>query len=675
MPPRPLPLLPPHPAKRAAVTCAYRCGDACFHAPPNTSANPYFGEILGAVSRRGVLRAGAVVALAAGTLGTGRTAAATTRPPAPGTDFEVVRPNTLDAVVVPEGYEQAVVIRWGDPVLPGAPEFDFDHQTAAAQERQFGFNCDFAARLPLDPLGMHSLLVTNHEYTSERFMFRDYDEENPTEEQVRIAWAAHGLSVLLLSRKPFSGELAPRPSHLNRRITLRTPFRVTGPAAGSELLRTPDDPAGTRVLGTMNNCAGGVTPWGTILSGEENFHQYFAHADQVTDPVRQRRLERYGVRGGASTRRWERFDSRFDLARQPNEVNRFGWVVELDPHDPYSTPVKHTALGRFKHECANVRLTADGRVVAYSGDDERFEYIYKFVSSGRMKRGHGRAARGHNMTLLDHGTLYVGRFTGDSPASEIDGSGRLPADGEFDGSGEWIPLAEDDRSFVPGMTAEEVYVFTREAADRVGATKMDRPEDIQVHPRTGRVYCALTNNTERGQRGKEGATEPNPRDGNRHGQVLEFEEDPLAIRFSWRLLLVCGDPDAPDTYFAGFPKDQVSPISCPDNLAFDTWGNLWISTDSSAALGFNDGLYVVPLEGASRGHVKLFLTVPRGAETCGPVIDDRVVTVCVQHPGELDGASADEPASHWPDGGDSQPRPAVVAVWNPGRHGPRRVGS
>ncbi|MEU4442816.1 PhoX family phosphatase [Actinosynnema sp. NPDC050801] len=666
-----LPLLANHSPGRARVTCTYRCGDACFHEAPNPTDNPYLGDVISEViSRRTVFKAGAVVALAASTAAP---AHADTARPTRGIDFTPVTPNQLDRVVVPDGYEQAVVIRWGDPLFPDAPAFDFEHQTAAAQARQFGYNCDFAALLPRDPLGLVNLLVTNHEYSSEQFMFHRYDPDNPTEEQVRIAWAAHGLSVVQVRRKPSTGRFVPEFSRHNRRITLHTPFRLTGPAAGSAYLKTSADPTGTRVLGTLNNCAGGVTPWGTILSGEENFNQYFANADQVPDAEARTRLARYRITGGASERKWERFDRRFDLAREPNEPNRFGWVVELDPDDPGSTPVKHTALGRFKHECANVRLAPDGRVVAYSGDDERFEYIYKFVSTGRVRKGDSKAARRHNMTLLDDGTLYVGRFTGDSPPAEIDGSGKLPSDGRFDGGGEWIPLAAGDRSFVPGMTAEEVYVFTRLAADRVAATKMDRPEDIEAHPHTGRIYCALSNNVERGQEGKEGATEPNPRVANKHGQVLELTErhgDPRSLTFGWNLMLVCGDPNSPDTYFAGFPKDRVSPISSPDNVAFDRHGNLWISTDSGGALGgLNDGLYAVATEGPERGRVKLFLTVPRGGETCGPVIGERVITVCVQHPGEVDGASADAPASHWPDGGTSQPRPSVVAVWKPGgRH-------
>ncbi|MBA8827311.1 hypothetical protein FHX42_004695 [Saccharopolyspora lacisalsi] len=644
---------------RAQVTCRYRCGDQCGQPPSNDSANTYFGDLLsGVFGRRGLLRAGAVLG-AVGVVGTGPTPARAATPPV-GLGFTPVRPNSGDAVVVPEGYEQRIVLRWGDPVVPGAPEFDFDDQTAEAQERQFGYNNDFCTLLPL-PDGRR-LMVNNHEYTSEEFLFSGYDGENPTEEQVRIAWAAHGLSVVVVDR---SDDGAPTVvlDRLNRRITLNTEFEVRGPAASSELLKTPSDPSGRRVRGTMNNCSGSVTPWGTVLSGEENVHQYFAHADRVTDPRTKRRLDRYGFMAGESERKWERFDSRWDLGREPNEANRFGWIVEIDPHDPDSTPVKHTALGRLKHETATVRVAEDGRVVAYMGDDEAFEYLYKFVSHGTMKPGGSAHARRHNMSLLEKGTLYVARFSGDSPAAEIDGSGALPADGEFDGSGEWLPLAGGAKSYVPGFTAEEVYVFTRLAADAVGATKMDRPEDVQPNPVNGRVYCALTNNSNRGTPGHAPVDETNPRIGNKHGHVLEMDDDATGTRFSWTLLLVCGDPEDSNTYFGGFDKSRVSPISCPDNLAFDRHGNLWITTDSSAALGANDGLYAVPVDGPQRGCLKQFLSVPRGAETCGPVIDDEFVLVSAQHPGEVDGADADHPVSHWPDGGDSRPRPSVVAVW------------
>ena len=682
-----LPLLTRYPLGRQRVTCTYRCGDQCFHPAPNTTDNEYFGEVLTKVlSRRGALRSGAVVA-AAGTgaaLLSGTAAAAPAdrhRPgkpgkpgrPAPGTDFEPVEPNTLDEVVVPKGYRQHVVIRWGDPVLAGAPEFDFDNQTAAAQVKQFGFNCDYCTLVPLPGDPHRWLMVNNHEYTTEEFMFTGYDPENPTEEQVKIGWAAHGMSVVLLETDKRTGALrqapvsSPKARKYNRRVTLHTPFTVQGPARGSKYLRTNADPSGTTVFGTMNNCSGGHTPWGTILSGEENIHQYFAYADQAPDDKTRERYARYGINTGASHRKWERYDERFDLTKEPNEPNRFGYIVEIDPLEPDSTPIKHTALGRFKHEGANLIVTPDRRVVAYMGDDERFEYLYKFVSDGRMKPGMSKRAREHNKRLLDSGKLYVAKFRGDSPAEEIDGSGKLPSDGEFDGTGEWILLAHNDKSYVPGFTADEVYVFTRMAADAVGATKMDRPEDVEPNLKTRRVYAALTNNSERGAEGKAGPDEVNPRVNNKHGQVLELMEDRndnTSTTFTWRLLLVCGDPNDPSTYFAGYDKSQVSPISCPDNVAFDSYGNLWVTTDGNA-LGSNDGLFAVPLEGKERGHVKQFLTVPPGAETCGPVITKDFVLVSVQHPGEVDGHSADNPASHWPDGGSSQPRPAVVAVYNP----------
>lgn len=666
-----------HPGGRSALTCRFRCGDACFHEVPNTTTNEYVGDVVaGALSRRSALRAAAVVTVAtatgtaavakapqalAATDARGTTASSATG--ARGLRFAPVAPNTTDAVVVPEGYQQNVVIRWGDPILRGAPAFDPENQTAAAQAGQFGYNNDFLALLPLPGECDRQLLVANHEYTDEVIMFRGYDPANPTRQQVEVAWAAHGLAAVVVEEDRRTGRLTAVPRHhLNRRVTATSEFRLTGPAAGSDLLKTSADPTGRKVLGTLNNCSGGTTPWGTTLHGEENFNQYFANGSSATD-------KRYGIGTSATERKWERFDKRFDLAQEPNEVNRFGYVVEFDPYDPTSTPRKRTALGRFKHEAATVRLTEDGRPVVYSGDDERFDYFYKFVSSKRMRHGNSRSAREHNLTLLDEGTLYVAKLTGDSPATDIDGSGKLPGDGEFDGSGTWIPLAtataDGAVSHVEGMSADEVFVFTRLAGDKAGATKMDRPEDIQPSPHTGKVYVVLTNNTNRGKTGSPAADEANPRNGNKHGHILELTEGrnrPESTVFAWSVFLVAGDPADSSTYFAGFPKDQVSPISCPDNVAFDPHGNLWISTDGNQ-LGSHDGLFGVAVRGERRGELKQFLTVPNGAETCGPIIQDRRVIVAVQHPGEIDGASVEKPASTWPDGPGKIVRPAVVAVW------------
>jgi uncharacterized protein len=666
-----LPLLPvSHPGGRSAMTCQYRCGNACFHPVPNTSDNPYFGDIVAEqLSRRGVLRTGALGALVvsagvAGVAAPGAAGAATVTHPHHRNRlrFTPVAPNREDRVVTAPGYRHSVVVRWGDPVLPGAPAFDFENQTAAAQAEQFGYNCDFVAFFPLGR--NRALLWANHEYTSEELMFRGYTGgATATLEQIKIAMMAHGGSIVEIERAGRSGQwkLVTRGKRrFNRRITAHTTMILTGPAAGHPLLRTAEDPAGRKVRGMLNNCAGGVSPWGTILTAEENFNQYFIATSGVPEPA-VNALARYGMPSNPATnRRWDRVEERWDLSKHLNEANRFGFIVEIDPYDPDAAPRKRTHLGRFKHEAANSTLSNDGRPVIYMGDDERFDYIYKFVSSGRYRPG----SRKHNMSLLDDGTLYVARFTGDSPG-EIDGTGKLPADGKFDGTGEWVPLVSGNKSHVPGMTAAEVLIHTRLAADHpeIAATKMDRPEDMERNPVTGAVYVALSNNN---LRTMEQADEANPRGNNRHGQVLEILEDgnnAAATKFRWSLPLVCGDPNDPNTYFAGFDKSKVSPISSPDNLAFDSEGNLWVATDGNA-LGSNDGLFAMPVKGPERGHLRQFLTVPIGAETCGPWItkDQKTVFVAVQHPGEVTGASANNPVSHWPDGG--QPRPSVVSVWH-----------
>ncbi|PZF86091.1 PhoX family protein [Jiangella anatolica] len=668
------------------MTCLFRCGNACAHPAPNSSENEYFGDMLQAeVSRRGIVRAAAVGALVigAGSAVAGAAPAyATGRPspaPAPGggkgaLTFKPIPPNRLDALIVPNGYDWSVVAKWGDPILPGAPEFDIDSQSVRAQEGQFGYNNDWLVVLPLDRQRNRALLVVNHEYTNEILMFRDYVDGAPTRDQVRIALAAHGLSVVELERQGSTGEWAVidrgrRP--YNRRITGTTPMRFTGPAAGSSLLRTAADRKGTTVLGCLNNCAGGITPWGTVLSGEENFNQYFVGGDGVPADDKPA-LARYGIstttRYPSGSRRWETAEERFDLAKHPHEANRFGWVVEVDPYDPKSTPRKHTALGRFKHEGATSVVAPDSRVALYMGDDERFDYMYKFVTEKKLRRGNSRSDREHNMSLLESGTLFVAKLAFSS-ASEIDGSGRLPADGAFNGTGRWIPLARGGQSLVDGMSIDEVLVHTRLAADRVGATKMDRPEDIEPNPRTGKIYVALTNNTNRG--GTNPADEANPRNANKHGHILEITEDGgnhAGETFTWTLPIVCGDPNDPSTYFAGYDKSKVSPISCPDNLDFDAHGNLWISTDGNALTDhtgatFNDGLFAVPLEGPERGHVKQFLSVPIGAEQASAYVldDNRSVVVSVQHPGEITGATVDNPASTWPDGDFA--RPGVAIAW------------
>ena len=673
-------------SSRSSITCTYKCGNACLGKCDNQSDNPYFGDQF---SRRTALRAGGLTVVAvggssalaacsapadsssqaAGSSAPGTTEADIELTSAQGMQFEAVAPNTKDEVVVPAGYEQSVLIAWGDPVIEGAPEFDDQNQTAAAAEQQFGFNNDFAGLIAHPDDDSRLVYVCSHEYTTEPMMFPNYDPDNPTEEQAKIGWAGHGHTILEVSKVGQTGELKREFGALNRRITATTPFVLVGPAKGSDLVKTSVDAKGERVLGTLNNCAGGITPWNTMLSGEENFDQYFAAGD-IDDEQAKKSLERFGIEDTETARKWERFDKRFDVAQEPNEPNRFGWIVEIDPLDPNSTPIKHTALGRFKHEAGNIHITSDGTVVCYSGDDSRFEYIYKFVSTKKFEEGNLK----HNQSILDHGTLYVAVLEGNSPQDEIDGSGVLPDDGAFDGAGKWVKLLTSDtdnnkfESHVDGFSAEEVAVFTREAADKVGATKMDRPEDMEVHPESEKVYVALTNNSYRGATGenasknKEEPREWGPIKENKNGLVMEIEDDHAGEEFTWNLFLVCGDPDEANTYFGGFDKSKVSPISCPDNLAFDNHGNMWISTDGNA-LDSNDGLYAVTTEGETRGELKCFLTVPANAETCGPIVTDERVMVNVQHPGEADDATFEAPTSHWPDGGNSTPRPAVVVSW------------
>ncbi|GAB3534905.1 PhoX family phosphatase [Arthrobacter tecti] len=681
-----LPMLGHTNGKRSAVTCALKCDNACAAAVCNTSSNNYFRDIVSnELSRRSVMGAGAVGALtmlvgansAAAVPGGARIAPAVSAKRGGGKSKLAFTPiDPVDALVddftVPDGYSWRPVIRWGDPLFRNSPAFDANNQTADAQELQFGYNCDYTDIIEIPgSKGRRAVLFANHEYTNENIMF---PPDMPAVEVRATARAAHGLSVVELERKnknaPWKYIVGGR---LNRRFLMETPYELTGPAAGSEFVKTIDDPSGRSILGTLGNCAGGTTPWGTILSGEENFNGYFV-TPGTSDADR-----RYGLTSSPTGRRWEIDDPRFDTrnAGYANEANRFGYIVEVDPFDPTSTPKKHSMLGRFKHEGANVIVADDGRVVAYSGDDERFDYLYKFVSRNKVRKGNTPADRRANMNLLSEGSLYVARFQGNS-VPEIDGTGNLPTDGAFDGVGEWLPLIINNRSAVPGMTTAEVAVFTRLAADKVGPTKMDRAEDVEPNLHTGRVYVACTNNTNRGVGSNAPVDEANPRTRNRDGHVVEITEnggDQTSTRFTWNLLLVCGDPSTnASTYFGGYPADEVSPISCPDNLAFDSAGNLWISTDGQpGTIGYCDGLFRVTLEGRERGRVDQFLAVPRDGETCGPIIhdDEQNVFVAVQHPGEEGSWGAH--TSLFPDyvpewsapkrGEGALPRPSVIQVF------------
>ncbi len=582
-------------------------------------------------------------------------------PPAIG--FRGVPVSRDDAVHVPEGYVAQVLFAWGDPVSDG-PAFHPDASNSAAeQELQAGMHHDGMHYFPLpgrDP-NAHGLLALNHEYADDGLLHPD-GMGDWTAEKVRKSQAAHGVSVIEVRRGPGGSWEVVRPSPYARRITARTPMRLSGPAAGHPWLRTAADPHGTTVLGTLNNCGCGFTPWGTYLTCEENFHFYFR---QAGEPGSAQRRYGLGARGGY---RWEEFDERFDADRHPNEPNRFGWVVEIDPYDRTAVPVKRTALGRFSHEVAAHTLAPDGRVVVYSGDDQRNEYIYKFVSRDRWDPARPAAAR----DLLDHGTLYVARF-------------------QAGGRGQWLELTHG----INGLTREngfasqaEVLIHARMAADRVGATMMDRPEWLAVPAERGEVYCALTNNNRRGgqpasSNRTDGSTRlasaspavdpANPRADNVFGHIVRWREaggDAGSSSFEWEVFVLCGDPAHPDAARRG--NVQGDAFGSPDGLWIDPHGRLWIQTDVSqralnrgdyANLGNNQMLCADP----ATGVVRRFLTGPRGCEMTGATgtPDGRTLFVNVQHPGETPGERSDpqRPAafSSWPDGG--RPRSATLAVF------------
>ena len=675
-----LPMLGHVNGKRSPLTCELKCGSQCTTPDTNTSGNEYVQDVISAaMTRRAALGLGAAGAVTVGLV-------AATAQPAEATygywgkgkarlDFTPIKPvnMTVDDLNVPKGYDWSPIIRWGDPLFYDSPEFDPKNQTPEAQAKQFGYNSDYLDIIP-DPNGLTGVLVNNHEYTNENTMFPTGYEKTNLTNMVKTAIQAHGMSVVEITRAKVGGALdlrarrCPQPAHHpDHPVRGGRPRGRLGPAQDA------GRPHGQARAGHPEQLLGRRDPVGhrALRRGEH---------PPVLHHLRHRRGEALRLphhhalpplaRGGEALRR--------PHPGVQERAQRFGWVVEIDPQNPNSAPLKHTAMGRFKHEGANVRVGDDGTVVAYSGDDEKFEYIYKFVSAKKYKKGDKK----HNMTLLSEGDLYVARLKGNSPKKQITGGGTLPRDGEFDGSGEWLPLVKGGKSMIKGMSVEEVLVYTRLAADKAGATKMDRPEDVEPSPHTGKVYAALTNNSDRGKAGKAGVDEANPKTGNRDGYVLELTERhnlPQATRFDWNLLLVCGDPTKDSgTYFGGFPKEKVSPISCPDNVAFDKAGNLWISTDGAPSkIGYNDGLFKVTLNGSERGRVQQFLSVPQDAETCGPVIHDTegMVYISVQHPGE-DG-TFEQPRSYFPDyalptrlepGEFSMPRPSVVQVFRKNRN-------
>ncbi len=592
-----------------------------------------------AISRRGFL--GGVLAFGSGAaaMGTGLLSGTSVQAQAAASRFPFtpIAAQTDGTIHVPEGYTWKTMVRWGDPLFSDADGYDVNAGGGAVEgsDRVFGENTD---GMETFSIGNRTILAINSEYTNRGTNLpADQDGVPANAGDVLKLQNLQGVTVVEVAEGE-DGWSVVKDSPYNRRITHNTPMLIVGPAAGHDLLKTDADPTGTQSLGTLNNCGSGKTPWGTYLTCEENFNGYFGSTaemqDQKPDPLVDG-YTRYGIGADGWGYDYHKWDARFDTSKNPNEPHRAGWVVEIDPLDPESTPIKHTGLGRFKHENAEVVVANDGRIVVYMGDDERGEFLYKFVSNGTWAPG------GPTDGLLDDGTLFAAKFNDD-------------------GTGEWLALTPE----TTGMEAAEILIFARKAGSAVGATTMDRPEWISVNPNAVEAYCCLTNNTRRGVRPNAGGDEtpvngPNPRLENQYGQIVRWfphDDDHTSATFDWDLYVMAGNPTVHSDAYAGSPN--ITPgnmFNSPDGMAFDENGLVWIQTDGDddnegdfAGMGNNQMLVGDPVT----GEIARFMTGPKGCEVTGVCwsVDRRTMFVGIQHPGGT-----------WPDG-EGLPRSAVVAV-------------
>jgi uncharacterized protein len=646
----------------------------------NSSANPHFNDVVEArLSRRGLLTGAAYTAAA--TLGgvgglLGSVPARARGGAGPLLGFQGIAVSSADRVIVPDGYTAKVLISWGDPVSDG-PAFAPDASNSwQDQERQWGMHNDGLVYFPIRG-SRHGLLVQNNEYTDDVLLFPD-GTANWSADKTRKSLAAHGVSIIEVKQVRVDGRdddddddkhdddrrrrhprewIVVRPSRYARRITGYTPIAIAGPAAGDPRLMTSEDPQGRSVLGTLNNCAMGYTPWGTYLACEENFNGYFRKTGTPTALER-----RYGITATGFGYLWHTTDKRFDANQEPNEAHRFGWVTEIDPFKPRSTPVKRTALGRLKHEGAWLQEARDGRVVVYMGDDEQNEYIYRYVSRLPWRR-----SMRQGIHPLDDGTLYVAKF-------------------HADGKGEWLALTPDNPALA-GRTLADILINTRAAADAVGATMMDRPEWIDTFPDRLTAIATLTNNSRRGTnppsvnaadgRSAAASARPpvdpaNPRPANAYGHIVtwSYARDWTEPGFRWDIFALCGDPAVP-AHGSTVVGDKYG---SPDGIYVAPSNRLWIQTDVSgstqnagayAGFGNNQMLCADP----QTRETRRFMTGPVQCEITGVFVtpDERTMFVGIQHPGEAP-TGALSPAnpkqfSAWPDGpGGGRPRSSTVVI-------------
>lgn len=530
--------------------------------------------------------------------------------------FENVPANTKDTITLPTDYQWKPLVSWGDPLWTNASAFTHtENFEAENQEWAFGDNNDGMKHFSIDG---HEVLAINNEYVNFSSIFQHYEERRPQSiDDIVKTQQAVGVSIVEVQATKEGWQVV-KDSKFNRRVSAKTPMEITGPARGHELLKTTQDPQGIQSFGTWANCGSGKTPWGTYLTCEENFNGYYASQDEnvtISDE-----LQRYGLFAQGYGYDWHLVDERFDLAKTPNEPNRSGFVVEIDPANPNSTPKKRTALGRFKHENAEVVIADNGQIVVYLGDDERGEYLYRYVSKNRYHKN------ANIDDLMENGTLYVAKFNEDD-------------------SGNWIPLTKD----TTGMDIAEICIHTRQAASKVGATTMDRPEWIAINPHKAEVFCALTNNKNRGIKTNAGGdAEPvdsvNPRKENHYGQVVRWvpkNNDHVAEIFNWNLFVLAGNPTVyKEGLYAGSKNvNSDNMFNAPDGIHFDSQGKLWIQTDGKtsnkgefAGMGNNQMLLANP----QTGEIKRFMVGPTECEVTGFTYseDRKTIFVGIQHPGE-----------------------------------------
>ncbi len=709
----------------------------------NNSGNPHFASLLDArISRREALKGGigsAVLSMIGGTAGVamltgcsssdGESAPQSVVPQnlaTPTLGFSAVAKSTADALIIPPGYTATVLYRLGDPITASTSDYRNDGTDSAAS---------FATRAGDHHDGMHFFGMLNNQYsvgTSDRgLLVMNHEAITPAylhptgativagvrtvAEEVTREFFLHGISIVEVNRNNGTWTYR-RDSTMNRRIHTMTEMELSGPAARTPLMITKYSPDGSKTRGTVNNCANGYTPWGTYLTCEENWAGYFRRIAATDDPNRTAKerasFARYGVTG-AGRELWatvvpdtaDNLYGRWNAARTGssadgsddyrNVANTYGWVVEIDPFAPTSTPKKRTALGRFAHEGAWIGPVTAGRpLVFYMGCDSRGEYIYKFVSNANWDPADANRGLAAGDKYLNDGRLYVAKFNAT-------------------GTGEWVELRFGTNgitaSYAPYPFADQadVLINTRFAADAAGATKMDRPEWGAVNPVNGEVYMTLTNNS---QRTVATADAANPRfyndvrtngvnqRGNPNGHIIRWREgadDVNATFFTWDVYLF-GARSTSDA--ANVNLSQLSAgndFSSPDGLWFSRATNIcWIQTDDGAftdvtncmlqasvpgrvgdgakkSIAISDAVTTRSVEtyvGKAPGDAALrrFLVGPKECEITGLAEspDGKALFVNIQHPGEdsVPNYATKAYGSYWPDGGTSRPRSATIVI-------------